>query len=281
MTEHGPDRPRPATPVRLDVALVAAGLARSRGQAQDLVRRGVVSVDGSSARKPSQLVAPGAALEVTSDDATWVGRAAHKLLGAFAAFEEQGLSAAGHRCLDVGACTGGFTQVLLTKGAAHVTALDVGHDQLAPELRDDPRVTDLSGTTVRGLVADAIGGPVDLLVADLSFISLRLVLPDLAGLLVPGGHAVLLVKPQFEVGRSRVSKTGLVGAARDRRDAVVGVLESAREGDWSVRGMARSPISGSEGNREYLLWLGRGAAVGMTWQAQMETADRIVQETAP
>ena len=271
---------------RLDVALVHGGLARSRGQAKDLVDRRLVTLDGVPATKVSQRVRADQLLQVLGDDARWVSRSAHKLVGAFDAFAGSapagqavaGWRVEGLRCLDLGACTGGFTQVLLDRGAAHVVALDVGHDQLAAELRADPRVTDLSGVTVRGLSPGDIGGPVDRVVADLSFISLRLALPSIRRCLVPGGQAVLLVKPQFEVGRTRLSKHGVVGSAAARHDALVGVLTSAGEEGLAVLGLERSPITGGEGNREYLLWLAAASDVGMSWQAQTETARAVTTQ---
>lgn len=215
---------------------------------------GLVSVAGERARKVSQPVTAETALAVDPDAPRWVGRAAHKLLAALDLWGGDGLDPAGRRCLDVGASTGGFTQVLLAAGAAHVVALDVGHDQLVAELREDPRVEDRSGTTVRGVTAADLGCPFDVVVGDLSFISLTLVAAELAGLLAADGDLVVLVKPQFEVGRSKLSGAGLVLDPRDRARAVTGVLEAcAREG-LHPHGLARSPITGSTGNAEYLLW---------------------------
>ncbi|MBM6546576.1 TlyA family RNA methyltransferase [Janibacter sp. YIM B02568] len=266
---------------RLDVALVGHGLARSRGQASDLVARGLVSVGGRTATKVSQRVGVDDDITVTGDDARWVSRAAHKLVGAFADFGPHGWTVDGLRCLDLGACTGGFTQVLLDRGAAEVLALDVGHDQLAPEIAADPRVVDLSGTTVRGLTPDAIGGPVDRVVGDLSFISLRLALPAVTACLTDGGEAVLLVKPQFEVGRSRLSKHGVVTDPRARADALRGVLEDAATLGLQVLGLTRSPISGGEGNTEYLVHLARREDVGLTWQAQEQIITDLTSRKGP
>lgn len=263
---------------RLDVALVGRGLARSRGQASDLVARGLVSVGGRPATKVSQRVGADDDVTVTGDDARWVSRAAHKLVGAF---DDFGWQVEGLRCLDLGACTGGFTQVLLDRGAREVLALDVGHDQLAPEIAADPRVVDLSGTTVRGLAPDDIGGPVDRVVGDLSFISLRLALPAVAACLTADGEAVLLVKPQFEVGRSRLSKHGVVTDPRARAEALRGVLEDAAALGLSVLGLTTSPISGGEGNTEYLVHLTCREDVGLTWQAQAETITRLTTPKGP
>lgn len=262
----------PTTPAdaRLDVALVSRGLARSRGQAADLVARGAVSVAGRPATKVSLRVRGDEQITVEGDDARLVSRAAHKLQGAFATFGPIGWQVGGARCLDLGACTGGFTQVLLEQGASEVLALDVGHDQLDPAIAADPRVADLSGTTVRGLAPDDIGGRVDRVVADLSFISLRLALPAVRDCLGEDGEAMLLVKPQFEVGRARLGKQGVVTDPRARADALRGVLTDAAGLDLSVLGIAQSPIAGGVGNVEYLLWLSARAAVGMPWQAQLE-----------
>lgn len=259
---------------RLDLALVERGLVRSRTRARELIDAGGVRVDGSTVDKPALRVDGDA--DVRVDDADpWVGRAAAKLLGALDAFP---VDVRGRRCLDAGACTGGFTQVLLARGAARVIAVDVGHDQLAAELAADPRVEDRSGTTVRGLTPASIGGPVDLLVGDLSFISLRLVMAEFADLLEQDGQAVLLVKPQFEVGRGRLGRRGVVTSPDARREAVEGVAARAGEVGLSVLGVACSPLLGGEGNREYLLHLTRADGVGLTWQALQVIARDLVAE---
>lgn len=270
---------------RLDAELVRRGLARSRGHARELLDTGQVRVDGAPATRASLPVRPSTDLAVEATGHVWVSRAAGKLLGALEGFGPRGPHVAGRRCLDVGASTGGFTQVLLHHGAAHVVALDVGRDQLVADLRDDPRVTDLPGTTIRGLRPDAIGGPVDLLVADLSFISLTLVLPTLAGLLTPDpaadAEAVLLVKPQFEVGRARLGKGGVVRSATDRASAVTSVAEAALAAGLHVRGLLASPVTGSAGNAEFLLWLARGADGAVGWEALVSTAEQLSREGAP
>ncbi len=208
---------------------------------------------GVRARKPSQPVAGDAALGV-ADTPRWVGRAAHKLLAALEAWRAEGLEVAGRRCLDAGASTGGFTQVLLAEGAARVVSVDVGHGQLVPELTAEPRVEERSGTTIRGLRPDDVGGAADVVVADLSFISLTLVLPDLAGLAAPHGDLVVLVKPQFEVGRARLGGSGIVTDPDARADAVLGVVAAARAAGLHPRGLVPSPVTGGSGNAEYLLW---------------------------
>lgn len=263
---------------RLDLELVRRGLARSRGHARTLVEAGDVTIDGKPAGKPSVPVAPGQLLEVREEGPRWVSRAAYKLLGALETFGPQGLEVGGRRCLDVGASTGGFTQVLLHHGAAHVVALDVGHGQLVPGLAQDPRVTDRSRTTVRDLTPDDIGGVVDLLVADLSFISLTLVLQTFRGLVRDEGDLVVLVKPQFEVGRTRLGKGGIVRAQGDRAWAVTEVARAALAAGLHPRGLARSPIEGGEGNAEYLLWLTPRDVQSMGWEALVRAADEV---TAP
>jgi 23S rRNA (cytidine1920-2'-O)/16S rRNA (cytidine1409-2'-O)-methyltransferase len=204
-----------------------------------------------------------------------VSRAAYKLVGALETFGPAGLTVVGRRCADLGASTGGFTQVLLHHGAAHVVALDVGHDQLVPELAADPRVTDLPRTTVRGLRPEHVGGRVDLVVADLSFISLTLVLGTVAALLVPTGDAVVLVKPQFEVGRSRLGKGGVVREQGDRAWALTEVARAAFDAGLHPRAVAASPILGGEGNAEYLLWLTPRAPESMGWEALVVAADQV------
>ena len=262
---------------RLDLALVQRGLARSRTRAHELILAGEVTVDGTRADKNSLHIPPDARVEVTSDRDRWVGRAAGKLLGALEVFD---VDVSARRCIDVGACTGGFTQVLLEKGADHVLALDVGHDQLAPQIAEDPRVTDLSGTTIRGLRSAAIGGPVDLAVGDLSFISLRLVLPEIASLLTPDGDAVLLIKPQFEVGRHKLGRRGVVTDPAARQEAILAVLADATDVDLAVLGLTRSPLRGAEGNQEYLVHLTRRPGVGLAWQAQQVMAKQLAYEEA-
>ncbi len=192
------------------------------------------------------------------DRPDYVSRGGHKLAGALAAFD--GLGVAGRRCLDAGASTGGFTDVLLRAGAAEVVAVDVGYGQLAWSLQSDARVTVHDRTNIRDLTPDLIGGPVDLVVGDLSFISLRIVLDALVGVTKPDGDLALMVKPQFEVGKERLGKGGVVREPAYRTDAVVRVAEDAAERGWGARGVAVSPLPGPSGNVEFFLWLRRGAA---------------------
>jgi 23S rRNA (cytidine1920-2'-O)/16S rRNA (cytidine1409-2'-O)-methyltransferase len=245
---------------RLDTELVRRGLARSRQHAATLVADGRVRVHGTTANKPATMVDPAAPVVVDEEPADrYVSRGAHKLAGALAAFIPAGLAVSGRRCLDAGASTGGFTDVLLRAGASHVVAVDVGYGQLAWSLRTDPRVTVCERVNVRTLTPDQIGGPVHLTVADLSFISLRLVLRALAGCTAPDGDLVLLVKPQFEVGRGRVGPGGVVRDPALRAEAVLDVAAAARERDLGVAGVVASVLPGPSGNRELFVWLRRGA----------------------
>ncbi|NUO34422.1 MAG: TlyA family RNA methyltransferase [Dermatophilaceae bacterium] len=237
---------------RLDVELVARGLARSRTQAREFVAAGVVLVDGRPAVKPAQQVDEASAVELTREPDQWVGRAALKLLHTVQLWP---IEVAGRRCLDVGASTGGFTQVLLEHGAAHVTALDVGHGQLVSSIASDERVRDLPGTNIRDVDAAALGGRFDLVVSDLSFISLAIALPAMRPLVTDDGDLVVLVKPQFEVGRERLSRTGVVTSRHEHRRVLRDVAEVATEQDLHLHGGAASPITGGDGNREFLFWL--------------------------
>lgn len=237
---------------RADVALAARGLARSRTEGAALVKAGAVLMDGVPVRRPSQAVPDGARLELAGAGPRYVSRAAHKLVSALEAFS---VAVAGRRALDAGASTGGFTQVLLERGAEHVAAVDVGHDQLDPRIREDPRVLVREGLNVRGLTAEDVEGPVDLVVSDLSFISLRLVLVPLAAVCRPGADLLLMVKPQFEVGRSALPRTGVVTDPQDRAAAVAGVAQAALKTGLEVAGLARSGLPGQDGNVEFFLHL--------------------------
>jgi 23S rRNA (cytidine1920-2'-O)/16S rRNA (cytidine1409-2'-O)-methyltransferase len=247
--------------IRLDAELVRRGLARSREQAAALVAAGRVEVRGSTAAKPAAMVDPADPVRVVGGDpsAEFASRGGHKLAGALAAFGPAGLLVAGRRCLDAGASTGGFTDVLLRAGAAQVVAVDVGYGQLAWALRGDPRVSVHDRTNVRTLSAERIGGPVRLTVADLSFISLRLVLPALAACTAPDGDLVPMVKPQFEVGRERVGAGGVVRDPALRTAAVLDVARVAADLGLGVAGVVASPLPGPSGNVEFFLWLRRDA----------------------
>lgn len=242
---------------RLDVELIRRGLARSREQAVELISAGRVQVRGVVASKPASGVGVDTPLRVIPDshDPGYASRGGHKLAGALAAFPE--IRVQGRRCLDAGASTGGFTDVLLRAGAAEVVAVDVGYGQLAWSVRSDERVRVVDRTNVRTLTPDQIGGPAAVTVADLSFISLRLVLPALTACTEPGGELLPMVKPQFEVGRERVGSGGVVRTPSLRAEAVLGVAAAAGELGWHPAGVIRSPLPGPSGNVEFFLWLRR------------------------
>jgi 23S rRNA (cytidine1920-2'-O)/16S rRNA (cytidine1409-2'-O)-methyltransferase len=244
---------------RLDAELVRRKLARSRGHAAELIEAGRVQVRGFVATKAAAGVDPADPIRLVGDSDDYVSRGAHKLRGALAAFASLGVTAAGKRCLDAGASTGGFTDVLLRAAAAQVVAVDVGYGQLAWSLRTDERVQVHDRTNVRNLTADDIGGPVDLTVADLSFISLRLVLPALTGCTRADGVIVPMVKPQFEVGRTRVGAGGVVRDPQVRADAVSEVVAAAAQLGWQATGVAPSPLPGPSGNVEFFCALQKDA----------------------
>jgi len=248
--------------LRLDAELVRRGLARSREHGAELIAAGRVSVNGQRAAKPATAVTVDADLVVRADPdrPDYASRGGHKLAGALAAFVPQGLVVAGRRCLDAGASTGGFTDVLLRAGAAQVVAVDVGYGQLAWSLQSDDRVVVHDRTNIRDLTPEVVGGPVDLVVGDLSFISLRLVLDALIGVTRPGGDLVLMVKPQFEVGKDRLGKGGVVRDPALRAEAVAGVGAAAGQRGWGAVAVVTSPLPGPAGNVEYFLWLRQGPA---------------------
>ncbi|MEU4211301.1 TlyA family RNA methyltransferase [Streptomyces sp. NPDC026206] len=247
---------------RLDAELVRRKLARSREHASQLIAAGRVTVGGTTATKAATQVETGAALVVTQDDSDpdYVSRGGHKLAGALAAFVPKGLKVEGRRALDAGASTGGFTDVLLRSGAAHVVAVDVGYGQLAWSLQSDERVTVKDRTNVRELTLEQIDGlPVDLVVGDLSFIPLGLVLPALVRCAAPDADLVLMVKPQFEVGKERLGTGGVVRSTQLRAEAVRAVAGRAAGLGLGVLGVTASPLPGPSGNVEYFLWLRAGA----------------------
>jgi 23S rRNA (cytidine1920-2'-O)/16S rRNA (cytidine1409-2'-O)-methyltransferase len=250
----------PTRLARLDAELVRRGLARSRTQAAELIAAGRVQVRGVAASKAASGVGPDTPIRVTdaTDGPDYASRGGHKLAGALAAFT--GLEVAGRRCLDAGASTGGFTDVLLRAGAASVIAVDVGYGQLDWRLRTDDRVHVVDRTNVRALTPLDIGGVVDVAVADLSFISLALVLPALSECIAPDGDLVPMVKPQFEVGRARLGAGGVVRDPAIRADAVRGVIARATQLGWGLMGLAASPLPGPAGNVEFFVWLRREPA---------------------
>ena len=250
---------------RLDAALAARGLARSRTHAATLIAQGLVSVDGRQVVKASHRVGEAAEISVAASD-HYVGRAAHKLVAALDGF---GIAVQDRLALDMGASTGGFTQVLRERGARRVLAVDVGHGQLAASLREDPDVVNVEGFNVRHMTPDSLAEatgerePPSVIVGDLSFISLELVLPAVAAVAAPGADVVLLVKPQFEVGRTAV-RGGLVTDPATRADAVARVVWSAWDAGLGMCGLLPSPILGSHGNSEYLVRLSPGGGSNPT-----------------
>lgn len=250
---------------RLDAELVRRGLARSRGHAAELIEAGQVRVRGMPAGKPASQVTDAEALTVDTGTARdWVSRGAVKLSGALdalAAADRPVPRIEGRRCLDAGASTGGFTEVLLDRGAATVLAVDVGYGQLAWPLRTDPRVVVHERTNVRDLTQQITGGAVDLVVGDLSFISLALVIPALQRVLAPGGDVFCMVKPQFEVGRGAVGKGGVVTDPAQRAGAVRQVIARAAAHGLGLHTVVASPLPGPSGNVEYFTWLRDGPGV--------------------
>ncbi len=246
---------------RLDAELVRRGLARSRRHAAALIADSRVSVSGRVAARSATPVGsadPVAIAEPAGAQQDWASRGAHKLIGAL---DATGIDVRGRRALDAGASTGGFTDVLLHRGAAEVVAADVGHGQLIGRLRGDPRVRVLEGSNVRSLTAELIGRPVDLVVADLSFISLRLVLPALIACATPDADLLPMVKPQFEVGKGRLGAGGVVRDPERRVEAVRQVAESAGALGWGTVSVVPSPLPGPSGNVEYFLHLRADAPV--------------------
>ncbi|MDM9623720.1 TlyA family RNA methyltransferase [Rhizobium sp. S96] len=236
---------------RLDQLLVSLGLFASRSRARDAVQRGTVKVGGKVVVKAGALFSNDAVIEIDDPAQDYVSRAALKLTAALDHFK---LDPAGQHCLDVGASTGGFTEVLLERGATHVTAIDVGHGQMHPRLTADPRVTNIEGLNARNLVADDIGHAVSFIVSDVSFISLKLALAPALDLAEAGTAAVLLVKPQFEAGRDAIGKGGLL---KDPSSAPAVAAELERwfveDMGWKSLGLIPSPIAGGDGNLEFLL----------------------------
>lgn len=239
---------------RLDAELVHRGLARSREAARELVAAGSVEVMGLTVTKPDRQVGADEPVVVRhGEQPQWVSRGAHKLIGALEAFPA--LSVSRKVCLDAGASTGGFTEVLLSRGALRVYAIDVGYGQLAWHLQTDPRVTVMDRFNIRYLEPSDLDDRPKLIVADLSFISLRTVLPALTAAADEAADFVLMVKPQFEVGRERVGKKGVVRDAELRAASVIQVARSAENLGLGCAGVAASPLPGPSGNVEYFLWL--------------------------
>ncbi|MBM9478238.1 TlyA family RNA methyltransferase [Nakamurella flavida] len=260
---------------RLDSELVRRGLARSREHATSLIDAGRVLVAGSVASKAATAVDKATPVLVRDDvtDEDWASRGAHKIIGALDAFS--GIDVAGRRCLDAGASTGGFTDVLLRRGAREVVAVDVGYGQLIWRLQNDERVQVIDRTNVRTLTPEVIGGPVDLVVADLSFISLGLVLPALIACTADGADLALMVKPQFEVGKARLGAGGVVRDPALRAEAVLDVVRAAGLLGWGLAGAVASPLPGPSGNVEFFVHLRADSPVDADTAASMvQTAVR-------
>ncbi len=255
------------------------GLARSREHAQELIGAGRVLIAGTVATKPATAVETGTPLLVTDvgEEVSWASRGAHKLIGALDAFTPHGLTVEGRRCLDAGASTGGFTDVLLHHGAREVVAVDVGYGQLVWRLQSDDRVHVVDRTNVRSIDAEKIGGRVDLVVADLSFISLKLVLPALVACVNDGADLVPMVKPQFEVGKDRVGSGGVVRDPELRASAVREVADAAAALGLRTLGVVASPLPGPSGNVEYFLWLRKDAAASPAVDESGPSVDDLIR----
>lgn len=244
-----------AEQVRLDMLLVSRGLVSGRDRAKELIAQGQVLADGKPATKAAQKYNEDVSLEILNDAAHFVSRAAHKLDGALSTF---GITLEGRVVLDVGASTGGFTQCALERGAKHVYAVDVGSGQLAFSLREDDRVSNLEKTDIRLLSPENLPEVPDFAACDVSFISLRLVLPAISALLSPEGEAVVLIKPQFEAGRADVGRGGLVKEPKVHLRVLRETVETFKLNGFTVTGLTVSPIHGGDGNIEFLAWLRRG-----------------------
>lgn len=239
---------------RLDAELVNRGLSPTRSQAVQLIERDRVRVDGKLAKKASQKVATDSLVHVVPG-ADFVSRAGHKLAHALQAF---GIDVREKYCFDVGASTGGFTDCLLQNGASAVLAIDVGHEQMNPTIASNPKVVSLEGINIREATSDSlaryISKPIDLVVMDLSFISATMALANVVDI-APRADLIILIKPQFEAGKTSLNASGLVTAWKDRLSAIVGVIDAARELRYRVLGLELSPMTGTHGNQEYLLWI--------------------------
>ncbi len=255
---------------RLDQELVRRNLFPTRSAARNAIRQGLVVVAGETAQKPALQVSRNTEITVAAEAARYVGRGAFKLLAALDRFQ---IPISGRTAIDVGSSTGGFTEVLLEAGVAGVVALDVGRDQLHPRLRADRRVQVMEGTNVRDVEVAALGGPFGVVTADLSFISLAVVAGDLERLGDRSCDWIVLVKPQFEVGRDGLTKDGIVLSVERRGDAVVDVVGAFARVGLVARGVMRSPISGGSGNLEALLWLRRDGAPILSSDAFKVLAD--------
>ena len=268
---------------RLDRELVRRELARSRGHASELITAGRVLVGGIAASKGTTMVersAPIVVKEPADGEVDYVSRGGHKLAGAIEHFSKLGLDVARRHALDAGASTGGFTDVLLRANVSHVVAADVGYGQLAWSLQQDERVTVLDRTNIRSITSDDLPYAPDLVVSDLSFISLKTVLPALAGCSADGADLLLMVKPQFEVGKERLGSGGVVKSPQLRVEAVVSVAHSAQELGLSIRDVVASPLPGPSGNVEYFLWLRKYSepGTGLSGEGLEAAVERAVKD---
>lgn len=261
---------------RLDKLLVEKGLAPTRAKAQALIMAGLVRVNGSPADKAGQQVPVDLDLTVIGQEEEWVSRGAKKLIKALDVFE---INPAGLVCLDVGASTGGFTEVLLSRDASRVYAVDVGYGQLAWKIRTDPRVVVMERTNARYLSRESFPTPIDLIVVDASFISLRLLLPPLLDILKPDGEMAVLVKPQFEAGKERIGKGGVIRSPEIHREVLEEFIDYVRGlPGISLAGVTWSPIKGPSGNIEFLAHLSRVPREGKTLENVKETVAAVVSE---
>ena len=233
--------------LRLDEALVARGLYQTRARARDAILRGTVFVDGEPARKPSQNIYDAQALTLNDDALKYVSRAALKLIHALDHFD---IPVKGRECLDIGASSGGFTQVLLERGAAHVFAIEVGHSQM---MLNDNRITLHEGLNARDLLLEHVSEHVELITCDVSFIPLHIALPPALHLAVENAHLIALIKPQFEVGREHVGKGGIVKDGSLQTKSCDDVADFIEQSGWTVMGVIASPIDGGDGNQEFLI----------------------------
>lgn len=256
---------------RLDAELVRRKIVRSREHAQKLIKEERVFVQGILATKPATQVSSDVSIRIEGEASEdWASRGAHKLLGALREFEPLGLSIAGKKVVDAGASTGGFTDVLLRRGAHEVVAVDVGYGQLIWRLANDPKVTVVDRTNIRNLTEETCGGLCDMMVGDLSFISLKLVLPAIANCLKDGADLLPMVKPQFEVGKDRLGAGGVVRSADLRMKATAEVAAFAQELGLSLKRVVASPLPGPSGNVEYFLWLVKDGGATMMDSEQLQ-----------
>jgi len=250
---------------RLDAELVKRKIARSREHAQEMIKAGRVTVNGMAANKPATGVDGNVSIKVSeSDDDRWASRGAHKLLGALEAFEPMGVSVKDKVVLDAGASTGGFTDVCLDRGARTVHAVDVGYGQLIWRLQNDDRVVVHDRTNVRTLTPEILGDTADLMVGDLSFISIELVLPAIAACMREGADLLPMVKPQFEVGKDRLGSGGVVRSAELREEVTRNIAVAAMKYGLSTKGVVASPLPGPSGNVEFFLWLVKDGGASMS-----------------